>query len=530
MIFLYLDRTTRLRCKQVSKQWLGLFMTRAVFSSDRHLFLTNCLIQMDRIPASTFMKSRFGYDRITIDNCALAYKKFVEVRMFWRHLGKSVQEISFFELNYRSLIIMKEMPKVRVIECRSRWCLKVNQLSKDVFQQIEILKFQETNLEILIHSLKFLKRFMPKLQEIHPGMITSIDGNILRQLPAIVKDMKIVFKSNQKLVMSDNDLQNASIDSLIYHTQDDFQLLNQVVRAGPNIREIKLWSTVVPTTPFQQITDLTFELKNAKAINSLKSIESIPNLKSLFMICKYDGCCFAHELVQPLKVENFKIFAQQCRCSACFSFINNSFPNLKNVHCDFRNCELKLLTFQAHIHNTMSMMETAGTQFISKDNFQLLLTTMQQRPHMETANLRYFCLVTPEDVAQMYRISPNLLGLKMSFDMNETTLDALIFSILPRYGSLVHLHLYTEENDKRVCRRQGLAAVEHIAKHGGLLKDLYLPYFKDLADEYVMEILFNSLEQLNKFRNVTRYEFMEYFYYKGYNLEDCFIGRLLDSY
>lgn len=331
LIFKELPRHNRLICKEVCKRWHKLLMERAIFRDDRHIYIKNCVIEPNRSPMSVFLNANNSYDILTIKS-DVRYNALGDLYQFVRHIGKNMTEIILVTTPHTSFVknILVDdtesplFPKVETINIRNKSTDQAPEIICGILQTIKEVVTKKVDV-----ILDFVA-FAPFKNLEHLSTISNV---------AKINDLDISADRPNTEMESLLNYENLNCQrlTLTYGPQKSpYSFLEALLTKHKNIQDVKLYcSALPPSITFPQITELTLDLFDEIegeeiAIESLKPLEFLPNLKKLEIENVSGGCGFGHEPVSHSKLEEFDV-VWFWPCRECLNALAKSFINLKSV-------------------------------------------------------------------------------------------------------------------------------------------------------------------------------------------------------
>lgn len=349
-IFLYLEKKDRLNCKLVCKHWLSVLMTDVYFKKDRHLYLSNCVLDETVAPLSVFENAPYSYNMITIGaNVFLGADK-------WEYFGDN---ISFLDLTGVPLItatkyvkILTYLPSVRILRVHNDGPIYAGLFGRAMEQLLE----QETKLNLeelriacvncnpIKHEyfdvLQKIVNVSPKLKKIH---IESILERMVSELQTVVEgfpDIKVTINlmtHSETCVWGNErgpiDMKTLELEGVEFSFEkSESTILEKYVETHATVKYISLSTE---TWPIEAIQDKVVQLDlSLKIIRDYSSIANFPLLENL-TFKNVSGCVNVHSPVIHLKVKKLAIKAEvRSVCCDCLQAMMLSFMNLQELTVD----------------------------------------------------------------------------------------------------------------------------------------------------------------------------------------------------
>lgn len=499
-------------------------MTRAIFRRDRHLYLSNCVINVSQPPASVIMRAKYPYQILTIDqNCEEDWCAFGS-RSFWEFLGKSITHVrieSDTNISFASIAMAMPLVKSYKLTHESLTCFYGILTVKDkflgharLFENLEEIICKPSHFSVCSFAdIEFLRQSMPKLRQIDAEPFGYHNQPLMSMHPTLnsIKFAPLyqyvgVFNGSQSVTENMNDFlkqQHPAVMKLHYKAdRPNYTFLATALKNNPNIREVHLECMEIPIFPCPQMTVL--KLKIVQRHLKFEQLNYLRNLRSFELECEYEGCSFSHVPLRLPKLETLKIKWTNCTCNECYVNLTGSFPNLKRLEFQVFFCTIPSIYIQNFIL-TWPLLEYAQVKnFLPPMTHQKLSGIVQNvksniyRPYLRHLDLQY-PEATSSDIIALHNICPNLHTLKLTYDSQRTFLSHIVASILPRFKNLSNLHIHSTNGDHYL----ETTTLDHILRHGSKLRALTLPDIDGLSRQTILNNLFKHLPQLNSFSSYT---------------------------
>lgn len=528
MVFLMLPKWDRLNCKLVCHKWNNLLMTRAIFASDRHLYLSNCVINVEQPPASVIMRAPYPYQMLTIgENCEEDKPDQTNnwtktASTFWKFLGQSTTHVSIetqitnVSPNVSFTSIAKAMPLVKSYKFthESLTCFRpilrfMGHLR--LFENVEEIICQPVHFNYCSYAdIESLTQNMPKLKRIdaepfgcqnqpliplHP-MLNSIKFAPLYQFVEAFNGESVTENMSDFIKES-----HPTLKKLHYKAErPNYTFLATALKKNPNIKEVHLDCMEIPIFVCPEMTVL--KLRIIQRHMKFEQLNFFQNLRSLELDIEYEGCSFSHVPLFLQKLETLKIKWTNCTCNKCYVALTSSFPNLKRLEFQVRNCKIPPMYIKKIIRN-WPLLEHIKVKNYLPPMVHQKLSEVVRNLHVKRPYLRHFDLgypvATTSDIIALHNVAPNIHTLNITYDSRKSSLNHVITAILPRFKNVTNLHIYSIYGNLYF----ETSTLNHILFHGHRLRALTLPDINDVIRKTILDYLFENLPQLNSFSSFT---------------------------
>uniref|UniRef100_A0A336MGH8 CSON015075 protein n=1 Tax=Culicoides sonorensis TaxID=179676 RepID=A0A336MGH8_CULSO len=527
-IFNYLPRHYRLICKEVCQRWYELLMTRSIFQKDRHIYLTKCLVEPNRPPMSIFMKAKYPYQLLTIDNGNIyhpIFKDIGETLEFWQYLGESITDIHI-KNNMRPILygILYEMPNIKTIYIHDTFDRSVSdfrrlqrdQISdKPLLPNLETFRTKGTVVEPrgrTLTNVELLKSIITSKFKIQIDGIAAIRNTEYKKIQDVLDVAEInsiLFQGTVQVNSNLNDLLNLNknpFKRIKFNFKDEkvpIDYLNALFEKHTNIEMISLVG-VIPTKliSYPKITHLhiTEQLEDDK-IKSLKILEPLVNLKALTIsIPATDLCLIGHEAINLPKLLHLEIENMNVSCNECLTALTSSFPYLQKFEGRITQSEPQIhidLMLKNWKYLTSMKIGTKNVNTARLNIGQTLNFPEDQRTYLRTLKItaRPAFKLLDEEIVKLGILFPNLNSFSLTYDHTSENLANLTKCILSSFPELTKLSIdaycfsvdFTEEESELV--------IENIKQYGKKLRVLETPVLNTNLNEAALS-LYRSLENL----------------------------------
>lgn len=492
MIFKSLPLHYRLKCKEVCKRWNELLMTRSIFRLDRHIYLNHCFIEPHRPPMTTFMDAKFPYDILTIDNQNKQlpfYNELDETLAFWRHLGKTVTEITIGTTNHLDLYkILFEMPQIRMVTLKN----DLEEVAKTLFalwHENPEQKLPASLEKIKIHSTLFNSITMPSSDLLKLNQVIPDDAEVIIDIIDVLSfqhedimifaqcvngtSMRIPTRTPRNAIMQHLlKLENLPFKDMRFNfdnKQPSFDYIQKLLETHKNISDIHLTCRASPIPNlFPHITSLHLKYQqHPDPIRSLKYLESLQSLQILKVSFADNYCLFGHEIINLPKLKELTINNCTIYCKSCLISLASSFPNLEKFDGSIQVAQYPMimdLLFRNWRY--LKAMKISCSDTLEHCGQSLTLPE-DQRIYLRTLKIKTYtaCKLTADDFQKMSKVFPNLNTLNFDFDTKRQDLADVVRSIVTDFKELTTLRITSNEIFGNIPEKQKIAALTYFEPH-----------------------------------------------------------------
>lgn len=525
MIFKNLPLHYRLKCKQVCKRWYELLMKRKIFREDRHIHLTDCLIEPGRPPMSVFMDAKLPYDILTLKIRELdkdVAENFVNSILFWRHLGQTVTEIHFNILScslrrhYGNLYeILFEMPEIKILVITGFLDLFVRKLEevqeqtpdRQYLTKLETIKADACRVDCLKENMAALKRVTPEHTEIIIDFLYFDENIALTEILSMMRTIKAnCFKLEFDNVRTDAPVLQALLESenlpfnrikLDYTRTKAYPSvtpLEEFLSKHQKVNELRMDANfdIIPLPdPFIQMTELTLWGRSRNRSVLMESLEPLIHLETLIIRSTDIDCLDRHKTIDLPKLRKFSLMS--IKCSECLTALAKSFPNLEEFRCIMEIPDyLRVLGLMLRNWRSLKLLKAdceknSDRTVKTVENFENLVKKLK-KPQLSlqtldipaSQGLKY----TGDDFIKMSKFFPNLnsLGINVNKDMGDV--EDIVKGILPAFTELTSLCITEVEYQfgrksfasSSLSKSKSDAILKYVLRHGHSLRVSFPPF------------------------------------------------------
>lgn len=463
-------------------------MTRSVFYLDRHIYLNNCIIEPHRPPMTTFLNAKFPYNILTIDNQSIRlpfFKQLSETTEFWRHLGKTVTELTFSlpslnpsmynghagvflgpsDIQKEPYEILSLMPRIKKITFKAALSKIAGGLSKyqikhpgekllPNLEQLTILSKKFTYSRSPLDNVKQLRQVIPKKAKISISTIEIAEFNFNELMSFLegvtVHEIRMPYTKLTESFMCLLTPDYLPVKRLIFGSvPPKAGFLKRVLEKHKNISDIHLTLRASPKiTAFPQITSLHLPCQHERTpMRSLKLLESLENLQRLKISFTTNDCVFGHKMINLPKLQELIINKTTIYCKNCLLSLAHSFPHLERFDGSIQVAQYpEIMNLLFRNWRYLKAMKLSCSDTLVHCGQGLILPE-EQRTRLRSLEIETFigCKLNADDFRQMSQVFPNLNTLSFVFDQARQDLADVVESIVEGFKELNKLCFTSKE-------------------------------------------------------------------------------------
>lgn len=496
-------------------------MTHNKFEKDRHLYLTDCLIQKHTIPGSTFHYAHYPYEFLTIDQNIRFIMELDDINWFSDTIGRNIKVLTFidyFDENvWRIICCFCNLKRINLVHTSITQMIQscVSFMKKEqisvVFKNMEVIKEKYFQIEVVdntVSTLSMLNVF-PNLKKIISAgfAFKSIETYLSKITRNVFKQGHIYdYRKNHDLQCL---LQSPSIFLRKIKfirgeikTEKDFKFVAEMCKKYSTIEKIIMWCNNVPRLETDLLTNLSIKLCNSK-MDDFYLLEKITGLRKLTIYIPRENQCLKwHKTIVHAGLKCLTIHFGHFNCIKCYHSCITSFHNVIEFSCylsaKFLNGQGTIFPITAFPKLKKFLIDSEGDHTYCYKLHDELAYYNGVHHFLEYLHLGNITDVKKEDLGNICNIFPNLQNLSLDL-FSELMADETLETISKTLRTLRHFNLQIKTSSfLNYDRHEVLENVAMRIKENGVhLRTLCLPSFKRIEKTCIVNFLFNELSQLN---------------------------------